>query len=212
MTEAELLQQRASLLQQLAETQAEIRRLGVPMVGLPPSLDENHVAGCRVFPSRYAILDVLPTGGRIAELGVSRGDFSKHLLSRLSPAELHLFDLSFKNLDRKFYDPLVTAGTVTLHAGDSSSLLTKMPAEYFDLIYIDGDHTVEGVARDIQVAKSRLKPDGLLGFNDYTLWSAREMIPYGVMQGVNRLCVKQGWKIIFLALSKDGAHDVFLRA
>jgi Methyltransferase domain len=51
------------------------------------------------------------------------------------------------------------------------------PVEQFDLIYVDGDHTREQVARDADNAHIALKKDGILAFDDYG-W-------YGHIQGEN---------------------------
>lgn len=63
---------------------------------------------------------------------------------------------------------------VRLLQGDSKSVLKKLPeSEYFDMIYIDGDHTAAGVLADAVLAWPHLKYGGLMIFDDY-LWLAGE--------------------------------------
>ena len=54
----------------------------------------------------------------------------------------------------------------------------------------------------------KIKADGLLVFNDYTVWSYVEMQPYGVVAAVNELCVEEGWEIVYLALPAHMYCDV----
>lgn len=48
----------------------------------------------------------------------------------------------------------------------------KNNREFYDFIYIDGDHTAYGVLKDAVSAYECLKVGGIIGFDDY-LWSAR---------------------------------------
>ena len=87
----------------------------------------------------------------------------------------------------------------------------RLPDGYFDWIYIDGNHSYEGVKRDIIAAKYKLKLSGLLAFNDYTFWSHRELMCYGVMQAVNEFCLNESWEIVYFALNSEAVNDVVLR-
>jgi hypothetical protein len=97
---------------------------------------------------------------------------------------------------------------VQLHESDSAAALASFPERYFDWIYIDADHSYEGVCRDIDPAKRALKPAGLLVFNDYIFYSHNELGPYGVVQAVNELCVKDEWEFRYLALHPAMYCDV----
>jgi hypothetical protein len=100
---------------------------------------------------------------------------------------------------------------VVLHEGDSADELAKVPDNYFDWIYIDGDHSYEGVRRDIAVAKHKLQPDGILALNDYTNWSIWELLPYGVLRAVNELCVQERWEMLFYCMDTNNYCDVAVR-
>ena len=126
---------------------------------LPPEL----LADCRFSASRYDLLQVLPHGGRIIEVGTQRGLFAARILADCRPAQLHLVDLDFG-----FLDPAVRADArVTLHNGLSHDVLASFPDDHFDWIYIDADHSYAGVARDAAAAASKVKPGGYLVFNDF---------------------------------------------
>lgn len=51
--------------------------------------------------------------------------------------------------------------------GDSHTLLTKLPSETYDFIYIDGCHLADHVQRDATLAWRLLKVGGLMIFDDY---------------------------------------------
>jgi len=177
-----------------------------------PTLPAEKLEGCEVLPNRYAILDRLPKGGVIAEVGVDRGDFSLEILTRCQPEKLHLFDMDMTRLaNPAILDAIAErGGRVKTHAGDSSTNLRKVPDGYFDMIYIDGDHAYEGVKRDIEAAVPKLKPEGVLIFNDYTVWSATSMFHCGVARAVHEFVRENPWKFRYLALQSMMYNDVML--
>ena len=73
------------------------------------------------------------------------------------------------------------------------------------------DSAEDGVKRDIHAARRKVKSDGLLVFNDYTIWSYEEMEPYGVVAAVNELCIDDHWKLVYLALPCHMYCDVAVR-
>lgn len=89
-------------------------------------------------------------------------------------------------------------------------MLARCDDRSFDWIYIDGDHSMDGVRKDAEVACRKIKNGGILMFDDYTLWSPTEVMPYGVVHVVNAL-VNQGHPVIGLALSPHGHYNIALR-
>ena len=63
--------------------------------------------------------------------------------------------------------------------------------------------------KDARVAVRKVKPDGLLIFDDYTGRSPMEAIPYGVVAVVNEL-VAEGCNVVGLALTPTGYFDIAL--
>lgn len=61
--------------------------------------------------------------------------------------------------------------------GYSDQVRSQVPDKYFDVFFIDGDHTYEGVSEDYKNYKKKLKLGGLMIFHDYS------MAP-----GVTKLC------------------------
>lgn len=177
-----------------------------------PELPASKLVGCEVLPNRFAILDRLPKGGVMAEVGVDRGDFSQEILTRCQPEKLHLFDMDMSRLVNKDVLGAVAqrGSVVKTHAGDSSTNMSKVPDGYFDAIYIDGDHAYEGVKRDIMAAVPKLKPQGVLIFNDYAVWSATSMFHCGVARAVHEFCRDNPWKLRYIALQSMMYNDVML--
>lgn len=51
--------------------------------------------------------------------------------------------------------------------GNSSEVLDMIADCYFDILFIDGDHSYEGVKRDFESGLRLVKQDGLILFHDY---------------------------------------------
>ena len=178
-----------------------------------PLLTERHVRNCRVFPYREEMLALAATGAVCAEVGVETGYFSAQILERTRPRALHLIDMDLSQIRYEEFpiQPAIDAGVVNLHQGDSAQVLQSFEDGFFDWIYIDADHSYEGVMRDIQQAVRVVKPDGLIVFNDYMQYSPLERLPYGVMKAVNELCLRSDYELVGLALHGMGYFDVALR-
>jgi hypothetical protein len=177
-----------------------------------PELTERHLRNCKVVTNREFILQEMKKGGVVAEVGVQEGQFSKLILQLCEPKELHLIDIILTNysIEQKF-ECEIGNGQVFLHESDSSAAIRKFSDAYFDFIYIDADHSYNGVQRDIQAAKTKVKEGGFLIFNDYTYWSPGECINYGIIQAVNELCIKENWEVVYFALAGYMYCDVAIR-
>ncbi len=170
------------------------------------TIPSGATASAKVYCDRRHLMMDLAKGPIGAEVGVQAGNFSRFLLDTLELRSLHLLDM---NTDMIRAD--VKADTrVILHKGDSSSQLRNLPPSSLDWAYIDGDHRAEGVMKDARAALKIVKPGGMLIFNDYTLWSPSEVMPYGVMSVVNRI-VNEGHDIVGVALNPWGYFDLAIR-
>jgi hypothetical protein len=61
------------------------------------------------------------------------------------------------------------ADQVVKRKGKSRDILQQLPANAYDLIYIDGSHVAADVLLDTLLSWARLKPGGVLIFDDYRL-------------------------------------------
>lgn len=182
-----------------------------------PVLSDIHVQNCTVFCSREQMLHSLPKESIVAEVGTQYGEFAEKIILATEPKKFHIIDIDLSLLSASMNErPAIKAGidngSVELHRGDSSTVIETFPDSYFDWIYIDGDHSYDGVKKDIEKAYPKVKENGLLVFNDYTHWSPFEMIPYGIPRAVNEFCIANHWEIIFLALDSFLTYqDVAIR-
>lgn len=67
--------------------------------------------------------------------------------------------------------------------GKSENILPTLQDNFFDIIYIDGDHSYECVKKDIINSIPKLKKNGYLSGHDYD-----ELKKNDVYQAVNELC------------------------
>jgi SAM-dependent methyltransferase len=68
---------------------------------------------------------------------------------------------------------------IVVHRGYSHNELLKFEDEYFDIIYIDGNHNPEFVLEDAVLSFRKLKKNGILIFDDYG-WGGPDMVKRGI--------------------------------
>jgi Methyltransferase domain len=56
-------------------------------------------------------------------------------------------------------------GLVTLLQGDSAATIADLPGR-FDTVFVDGEHSYEGVMRDLRALEGRIEPGGVAMFHD----------------------------------------------
>jgi predicted O-methyltransferase YrrM len=174
-------------------------------------LPQEMVDNCRVFADRVALLEMLPRHGIVAEVGTDRGDFAAKIISIAQPRMLHVFEIDITRINPDNLSAHVDDGTCQIHPGDASEQLRSFPDESFDWIYIDADHSYEGVKRDINVASSKIKQGGLMIFNDYAVWSVTSMSRCGVAKAVNEFIINTGWPLVGFAFQASMYCDACLQ-
>jgi hypothetical protein len=158
----------------------------------------------------------------IAEIGVFKGEFSKFLFEELKPKELHLIDIFegmmcsgdkdgnnivWSNLNDDYVnlkEYFKLNQNVYIHKNRSEDILNSFPNEYFDLIYIDGDHTYNGVKTDLLLSYNKVKKDGFICGHDY-INSRFE----GVVRAVNEFCEQTQLEINYI--TNDGCPSFCIR-
>lgn len=171
------------------------------------SVDEEGAA-------RKAVLEMLPKDAVGAEIGVWKGDFSAQILKTARPKLLHLIDpwLVSAESDRtgeawygadkttqaamdtisdqvaKRFAREIAGGQVRIHRSDAVHALGTLEEASVDYVYIDGDHSYEGVVSDLAEAFRVTKFKGFICCDDYLLgawWND------GVVRAVHELLVSK---------------------
>lgn len=170
----------------------------------------------KIFETRNDILDTLPKGLVIAELGVFNGEFSQIILDTCEPKELILIDLwdgdnimsgdvngnNPKKIDGKTLytsvtDKFLKNKNVTIHKGYTTEVLKQYPDNYFDLIYIDADHSYSGCKSDLEISYLKTKNGGFIMGHDYeqNFEKSKKIYNFGVKKAVDKFCEKYNLKI-----------------
>ena len=178
-----------------------------PTSSSAPSLPQESLDGCKFLSNRDYMLNFLPKNSVVCEVGTLYGDFSKKIIETCAPRELHLLDIDFTPLR----DDVRTHTAVKLHKGSSAQILSSFADNYFDWIYIDGDHTHKGVKADIAAAIPKLKPGGYLVFNDFARITQKKLGTFGVHQAVCEFVQEYKWKLAYFCFEVEALYDVALQ-
>lgn len=171
------------------------------------------------FPQLIEKLE-LKTG---VEIGVDKGGFTKHLLSKTTLDMLYAidpwpdnfgsdykpgyFDKNGNNRMQECYENIkdyVDAGRAKIIRATSVDAASKVDND-LDFVYIDGDHSLEGIFYDIYTWVPKLKVGGICaghdwklkenmpnsGINDY--WG--KQLPYAVTEVVTYYARRYGYKV-----------------
>ncbi|NBC02236.1 MAG: hypothetical protein GVY20_00880 [Bacteroidetes bacterium] len=176
-------------------------------------LKTKHIKNCSLVEDRIKMLEKIPKGGVCAEVGILKGDYSRYILDIVKPQKLHLIDIDSKSIKiaRKRFEDEIEQNLVEVHREDSSTFLSSVPDATFDWIYIDGDHSYEGVKRDLEAAHSKIKPDGLISLNDYIFFGSSDLTKYGIIEATNEFCIEYDYELVHFALHGRMYNDVTIR-
>lgn len=197
-------------------------------------LGPAHVAvDARLFATRHSMVEHFAPAfrdGVIAEVGVMFGDFSPFLIDTCKPRSFVAIDIFLAHqaqyiwdkpaeetfhgkTHREFYQNRMAkyADLVRIEEGDSAECLGRFPDGAFDMIYVDAAHDYESVKRDAAQAVLKLKPEGVLIFNDYIRYSHYDNQYYGIIPVVNDVVADQGFQIVGFALQADMYCDIAIK-
>jgi len=154
---------------------------------LHDTLHENNTS------SRDFLLQCLPKNSVGLEIGVNNGDFSERILELTQPKKLHLIDPwkffdddsfistpygknhisnqfemdnKFENVRKKFSNE-ISENKVIIHRGFSEEIMPTFENNYFDWVYIDGNHLYDFVKNDLHFCNEKTKDNSLITGDDY---------------------------------------------
>jgi hypothetical protein len=143
---------------------------------------------------RLEMLGHMPKRGRCAEIGVWNGKFSAAILDVAKPKELVLidpWDLLAAQPEVELTHHLHKDGgamremfshvsalyagrkEVTIRKGFSVDILASYDDDYFDWVYIDGNHLYDFVAADLRIAAKKVRVGGIIAGDDF-FWKKDE--------------------------------------
>ena len=144
----------------------------------------------KIFKTRNQLLNLLPKNLKIAELGVFKAEFSDLILHSMQPNELHLVDIwagTFGSGDKDGLNHTVVEDmskvhqnicekyssnkSIQIHKKNTLDFLSIIPDNYFDMIYVDADHSFSAVVNDLMNSFPKIKHNGFLCGHDYVIGS-----------------------------------------
>lgn len=164
---------------------------------------------------RDFLFDLLPKNCVCAEVGVWKGEFSQKILDHLNPQKLYLIDPwlyqpSYKESwygggEAKSQDDMdkIYSYVVERLKNDSRIKILKISSveaqktfsyQYFDFIYIDGNHLYEFVKQDLELFYGKVKSNGFIVGDDYN--SPNSWWQDGVTKAVDEFVEKNNLKLI----------------
>ena len=199
-----------------------VNRTHAALCTISQEIQPELIKNLRILPDRLAMLEMMPRGAVVAEVGVAEGGFSESILQICKPAILHLVDLWSSDLKETSYNECayatvkgrfageIDAGRVVLHRGLSWEALGAFPDNYFDWVYIDASHAYESVKQDLAAAKRKLKASGIIAGHDYTLWGD-SLSRWGVIEAVNEFCNANDFEMVYLTHESKRNHSYAIR-
>ena len=169
-------------------------------------LRKEHVKGAELLVDRDELLECMPKGGKVAELGVDEGNFSARILEITNPATLHLVDVwgdaryhegKALSVQSRFADEIEN-GQVNITRGLSLEAVDAFEDGYFDWIYIDTDHSYQTTIQELQQWAPKVKANGVIAGHDYTMGNFTSGYKYGVIEAVAEFCTQNNWTLSYL--------------
>ena len=158
----------------------------------------------------------------ILEIGIFKGEFFDFLITECNHNNVDGVDLfrgivgsgdhdgnnmSQCDMDLKYHElkkKYEKQESINLYKSYSHDYLASCPDNKYDIIYIDADHSYNGVKRDIELAYLKVKNGGYITGHDYELNmdKCKHNWAFGTKQAVDEFCEKYNQKII--AKGNDG--------
>jgi len=159
---------------------------------------------------------------KIIEIGIFKGEFLDYIYNNCNPLNLDGIDLfegtvgsgnadgnnfTYCNLNQSYNELSLkysNCPNVKLHKSDSSIFLSKCNDNEYDIIYIDGDHSYNGVKKDLIQSFKKIKNGGYIMGHDYemNMTKAKTRYNFGTKQAVDEFCVY--YKQTIIAKAFDG--------
>jgi hypothetical protein len=162
---------------------------------------------------RVELNRLLPDSPVTCEVGVAQGLFSRDICEQWRPLHHYCVD-SWAQLpgtgdgsfpqdwhDSNFEHAknLLTPykKKVTFLVGRSDEMATKVRDNHLDILYLDANHSYDGVMKDLQAWFDKVKINGVIAGHDYLNKD------YGVFEAVEQFSKDKGLKVHVMKENKD---------
>ena len=144
--------------------------------------------------------------GNGIEVGVYKADHAENLLSIWKGNKLYLVDawqpipdkkVNWSDFDEAYQitkNKLGSNPRVKIIKELSADAVKLFPNNFFDFVYIDADHTYDGVMADIESWRHKIKSGGILCGHDYLNGKIGKVM-IEVKTAVDNLADKYGWRV-----------------
>ncbi len=175
------------------------------------------------YNTRAELLALIPENSKVVEIGVFRGGFSKEIIKNVKFSEFYMVDIwlgSWGSGDKDGKDHInidnmedvylalyqQTKDKPNIHVVRAGSIpfLKSSEDDYFDVVYVDGDHTAQAVYNDLVESFKKIKNGGLLMGHDY-----HYTIGGDVVYAVTKFC--QEYKQTIECIADDGCPSFVIR-
>jgi len=172
--------------------------------------------------TRAKLVELLPEGLEIAEIGVASGAFSRMILKGCNPRRLRMIDAwmhqdvahlkpDSNNPEQAVQDarharvledfaPEIASGRVLVDRAFSRVAAERIGEGSLDVVYIDADHSYDAVMRDLTCYAPKVAPGGLIMGHDYTL---HPRVEFGVVRAVNDFVLANGYTFLVLTTGEN---------
>ncbi|MEQ9484633.1 class I SAM-dependent methyltransferase [Coleofasciculus sp. F4-SAH-05] len=171
---------------------------------------------------RDILLRKMPKNSICAEIGVYKGNFSAKIIEVVQPAKLHLIDpwiyeeedtyktslyggqkgKNQENMDNIYqsvkerFQDQINPNRIVVHRSTSLQTAEQFEDNYFDWVYIDGNHLYEFVKKDLETYYKKVKAGGYITGDDY---GATQMWwEDGVKKAVDEFRAKSSCKTVLI--------------
>lgn len=190
------------------EIRDEMRRDRIQYFNSLPrhELSTEAIQSCRLLPSRFSLIELLPKHSVIAEVGVDEGEFTEELLRVVNPRKLHLIDAwaggrypdQLAGIVAARFKDQIARGVVEINRGFSDEVLATFPDEYFDWLYVDTNHSFETTRKELAVAAKKVKEGGIIAGHDFLTYDFAGGCMYGVVEAVHEFVCLNDWEFVYL--------------
>lgn len=156
----------------------------------------------------------------VAEVGVAEGRLSLEFLTS-GVEKLYLID-AWETLEQRGdggnskewhntnYDGMISRinpfkTKVTILRGLSYKMSEEIKDDELSMVYIDADHSYEGVKRDLNAFYSKVRSGGIIAGHDYTNTC------YGVFQAVQEFCKQNNYTPILIPENGNDSSFYFIK-